>query len=356
MAFARITGGTKNQENIQNSRGEMKKKIQGVMFVVVLFILPFILRDSYLVHVLTVSCIYAVLVLSWDILSGYGGMFSFGHPLFFGLGGYASALLVMRLGISPWLGLLFGGMAAGLIGFVIGLPVLRLKGAYLAIVTLSFMIIIHSICVNWTSLTQGATGLSGIPPLSNFDIFGIEVDFDGTDRTPYYYVAAFILAISTYIQNRFVNSPIGIHLLAIREDEEAAVALGVNSARCKLVAFVLTSFLAGVVGGFHGHFIMLLSPSVFGFDVMISIMTMSLLGGAGTTLGPIAGAFILTFLSEYLREFGSLRLIMYGLFIMLAISFMPQGILRSLWESSYFRRVKLLFASFSNKLTSENLQ
>ena len=309
------------------------------IFILILILLPAVLSDNYFVHVLTVCCIYAVLVSSWDILSGYGGLFSFGHPIFFGLGGYVSALLAMKLGISPWIGLFIGAASASLIGFLVGLPVLRLKGSYLAIVTLSFMIIAHQVCTHWTSLTQGPTGLSGIPNLPNIDAFGIHVNFDGINRTPYYWMAAVILVLSTLIQMKFVNSATGIHLMAIREDEDAAQAVGINTARCKLTAFVLSSFLAGMVGSFYGNFMTLLSPGVFGFDVMITTMTMSLIGGAGTTFGPIVGAFVLTFIAEFFKEFGDIHLFLYGLFIIFGIIFMPQGILKSFWQKVRFGKV-----------------
>jgi branched-chain amino acid transport system permease protein len=314
-------------------------KIPVGIFILIIILFPIVFSDIYLVHIFTMCCIYAVLVSSWDILSGYGGMFSFGHPIFFGFGGYVSALLALKLGVSPWIGLFIGGGAASLIGFLIGLPVLRLKGSYLAIVTLSFMIIAHSVCTHWTSLTQGPTGLSGIPNLPNIHALGIHINFDGIDRIPHYYAAALILILSVFIQMKFVNSSIGIHLLAIREDEDAAQAVGVNAARCKLIAFLITSFLAGLAGGFYGNFITVLSPGVFGFDIMITIMTMSLLGGAGTTFGPIIGAFVLTFVAEFLREFGDIHLLLYGLFIIFAITFMPQGILRVFWEKVHLGKI-----------------
>lgn len=308
-----------------------------IVFSLVLLITPLFLRDPYVIHILTMSCIYAVLVSSWDVLAGYGGMFSFGHPVFFGLGGYVSALMAMRLGVSPWLGLVLGGGVASVIGLFIGLPVLRLRGPYLAIVTLSFMIIFHQICKMWTSLTMGPTGLYGIPPLSNL---GKLVAFDGVNRMPYYFVAALLLIASTYVKQKFASSSIGIHLVALREDDQAAAAVGVNATRCKLSAFVLTSFFAGLAGGLYAHYIHLLTPGIFGFHLMVTIMTMNLLGGAGTVFGPVGGAFLLTFLSEYLREFGDFRLLLYGLFIVLAISFMPQGILKDLWVR--FKRRRLL--------------
>jgi len=318
----------------------MKKKIPWFIFIFLLILFPLVFRDNYVIHIFTMSCIYGVLVLSWDILGGYGGMFSFGHPIFFGLGAYASALMAIKLGISPWLGLLIGGLAGLIAGGMIAFPVLRLRGPYVAIVTVSFLIIVHQISTNWVSLTQGPTGLSGIPSFGNIRIFGFHLNFDGTDNLPHYYLAAFILVISTAIQNKFVNSSMGIHLLAIRDDESAAIAMGVNSTQCKIVAFLLTSFLAGLIGAYYAHYILLISPGVFGFDLMVTILTMSLLGGAATTFGPIIGAFLLTFVSEYLREFGDYRLFLYGIFIIVAITFMPEGILKQIWKKMLYRGVK----------------
>ena len=325
----------------------MRKRVPGIVFVIILICSPLIIKNSYLIHLLIMCCIYGVLVSSWDILSGYGGIFSFGHPIFFALGAYSSALMALNLDVSPWLGLLIGGGIASVAGFFIGFPVLRLRGPYVAIVTVSFLIIGHQICTNWVSLTHGPTGLSGIPPLPNISILGVLINFDGINRVPYYYVAALILAIATLMQTKFVNSSTGLHLVAIREEEVAASAMGVNLAKPKIIAFVLTSFFAGMIGAFYAHYIMLVSPALFGFPIMITILTMSLLGGAGTTFGPIMGAFLLTFISEYLREFGDYRFLIYGLFIIIAISFMPQGILPGVWK--YFRSTKILRLSMDIK-------
>jgi branched-chain amino acid transport system permease protein len=315
------------------------KRIVLLAVVICLFLLPCFVRSEYLLHILILSGIFAILSASWDVLSGYTGIFSFGHAAFFGMGGYTSALLSINFGLSPWLGLIAGGITAAGLGCIIGLPTLRLRGPYVAIVTLACAIILMNICTNWVNLTNGPTGLWGIPSFPDIKIADVlTIDFSGATRINHYYLILIIMLISLYILHRIVASKLGLFLLAIRENEMAIEAMGLNVTKYKILVFSITSFFAGVAGSFYAHYIMLLTPGEFGFAPMVNILAMTMLGGAGTLLGPVVGSFFLTFLGEFLREFGEYRLVLYGLIIILTVLFMPKGIL--MWMFDFLLRIQ----------------
>jgi branched-chain amino acid transport system permease protein len=297
--------------------------------VVILLVLPVFIQDPYIMHIVILSLLYGVLACSWNLICGYTGIFTFGHQAFFGIGAYVSALLAMKLNLSPWLGLLVGGIAAGLIGLVIGLPCLRLRVApYIAITTLAFSEIVRIICMNLVGLTRGELGLWGIPAFPDISLFsGMEFSFSGVDRTGYYYVILIIFFASIVLIAWQLRSYIGLAFRAIRDEQDAALSLGVDTTRYKLLAFITSSFLAGVAGSFYAHYILILTPtSVFSLGVMIEIIAITLVGGLGTFWGPIIGAFSLIVLLEYLRTFGEYRLMIYGVMLVATIMFMPKGV------------------------------
>lgn len=297
--------------------------------MVILLVLPVFIQDPYIMHIVILSLLYGVLACSWNLICGYTGIFTFGHQAFFGIGAYVSALLAMKLNLSPWLGLLVGGIAAGLIGLVIGLPCLRLRVApYIAITTLAFSEIVRIICMNLVGLTRGELGLWGIPAFPDISLFsGMELSFSGVDRTGYYYVILIIFFASIVLIAWQLRSYIGLAFRAIRDEQDAALSLGVDTTRYKLLAFITSSFLAGVAGSFYAHYILILTPtSVFSLGVMIEIIAITLVGGLGTFWGPIIGAFSLIVLLEYLRTFGEYRLMIYGVMLVATIMFMPKGV------------------------------
>ena len=302
---------------------------------VVLFLLaaPLLAPDPYIVHILTLSLMYAVLAGSWNLLCGYAGIFSFGHQVFFGIGAYVSAIMAMRMGTSPWLGLLIGGGAAALISVVVALPCLRLRAApYIAIATLGMAEISRVVAQNLVGLTRGELGLWGIPGLSD-----IALPLAGTisfthNRIAYYYVMFVLFLLITGAIYWLIKSPFGIALKSIRESQDAAESLGVNVALYKIMVFIISAFFAGVVGSFYAHYILILTPSsVLIISVVVEIITITLIGGLGIIWGPIAGAFILTFSLEYLRFMGDYRLLIYGAILIMIILFMPEGFVRRIF-------------------------
>lgn len=300
----------------------------GVAILVAL--VPLVGPDPYTVHVLTLCLLYAALSSSWNLVSGYAGLFSFGHQAFFGLGAYVSALLAMKAGISPWLGLLLGGACAAIAGLAIALPCLRLRAPpYVAIATLGFAEICRFTAMNLVWLTRGELGLGGIPEMPAIAVPGIVSLSFSARRLPYFYLMLLIYLIVMTGMYLLVRSPFGLALKAVSDSQDAAESLGVDVSRVKIIAFAASAIIAGIIGAFYAHYVLILTPSsVFSVAVMVEILAMTLIGGQGTFVGPTVGAFVVTLLLESLRVLGEYRLLIYGALLIVLILFMPEGLVR----------------------------
>lgn len=268
------------------------------------------------ITVLVFANLMAVFAMSWDILSGYTGQISFGHSLFIGLGGYTSALLSIHLGLPLWTSIPLGALAALLGGLLIAFPALRLRGPYLALVTLvAPLIAIRVIMIKelrrWTG---GEYGIIGVPPLS----------FD--DTVNYYYSLGLMVSTAVLL-GLLARSRIGKAFEAIRENETAAEAAGLPTAKLKVLAFVVSSSLSGLGGAFYAHYLMIAPRSLFFLDLSIEIVIAAILGGIGTITGPIAGAYFLVLVREYLRPFGIWRAVLFTLLALLFLFLLPRGFL-----------------------------
>ena len=294
---------------------ERIQKIGGPVVLVFFLLLPVLGAGPYLMHLMILSLIYGILVCSWNLLFGLMGVFSFGHQAFFGIGAYIAGLATMKMGVPPWLCFLLGGAGAALISLVISWPTFRLKGPYLAIVTLAFAEVLRIICSNWVELTRGQLGMS-VSPI-----------FLGTTRYEYYYLILVLFVATWVILSKLMQSPWGLAVYAIRESQDAAESLGVNVVKLKRLAFVLTSFMAGIAGAFYAYYIGILTPDILGSGVIFTILVMGLFGGIGTLHGPIIGALALTFLAEYLRGIGDYRYLVYSLIIIFTVLFLPGGMM-----------------------------
>ncbi len=290
------------------------KSIVLLFVFLMLALFPIAWRDPYLLHLLILFFLFGTLVSSWNILFGYMGIFCFGQQAFFGIGAYASAILSSRFGLPIPLAIVSGGLFALLSSIIIGLPSLRLRGPYVALVTLAFSEVMRMICSNWVDVTRGQLGLT------------VLALFPGASRVSYYYAAFFLISVSTVLLVKVMRSSFGYVATAIRESQEAASSLGINIVKYKVLAFMLSSFMSGAAGAFYGHYILILTPDIMGLHTMVSILVMGMLGGLGTLEGPILGTFVLIFLSEYLREFGQFRFIIYGGLIILSVLFIPRGL------------------------------
>jgi branched-chain amino acid transport system permease protein len=306
-----------------------------VVIAILLIVFPIFVRDSYSLHIIILSLIFSILAASWNFLVGYTGIFSLAHQAFFGIGAYVSAIMAIRVGVSPWFGLIIGGIIAGLSSIIIGLPCLRLRAApYIAIATLAFAEISRLTCMNLGDITRGERGLWGIPifPDINLPWFGV-ISFAGGVRLPYYYLILLIFIIMMVLFYFIIHSFVGLAFRSIRESQDAAESLGVNISYYKLLAFITGGFFAGVAGGFYAHYILILTPtSILGPEIMIDILMMTIVGGIGTFIGPMLGAFLITLGLEYLRILQDYRLMAFGALLIVIILFVPGGIGRNLFR------------------------
>lgn len=268
--------------------------------------------NPYYSGILTMVCINVILAVSLNLATGFLGQLVLGHAGFMSVGAYSAALFTMYSGlptvVSFPLALLVGGIVAAAFGVIIGVPALRLKGDYLAILTLGFGEIIR-VLILAMPFTGGAAGLSGIPLLTTFT-----------------YV--FIIAIITVaVIFAFIHSRHGRAVIAIREDEIAAEAAGIHTTYYKLLAFVLAAFFAGIAGGLYAHHIGVLDPSKFDFNYSVEILIMVVLGGMGSITGSIVAAIVLTLLPELLRGFSEYRMLIYSVILICVMLFKPSGLL-----------------------------
>jgi len=301
-----------------------------ITLFVVLFALPSAITDRYFQHIMVLSCIYVILASSWNLLAGYSGLLNLGHAAFFGIAAYSSALLVIHIGLSPWLGIFVGAAISALFGVGLGVPALRLRGPYLAIVTIGFSEIIKLVSMNWVGLTRGSLGLSEIPPLTPIKLSqNLKIEFI-TEQNAYYVILIFTI-LTLFVIRKLVKSEFGLTLESMREEEDGAESIGINTSQYKLVIFMISAFIAGFAGGLYAHYVRLLSPETLSLHETFTVLTMVAVGGIGTFVGPVIGAVFLTVLSEALRFFEEainfdIRMVIYGALLMVTILFMRKGI------------------------------
>lgn len=309
-----------------------------IIALIVFVAFPLLVSNQYYVTVLTLGGVYAVLAMSLNLISGFMGITSLGHAAFWGVGAYTAALLSTRLGWPFWATMISACIVSMVFGFLLGLPTLRLSGRYLTIVTLAFCEIIKTIENNWRSLTGGASGVTGIPAP---ELFGFKFD---TPLKIYYMVL--VLAIMAYaIIHRLMDSKLGRGITAVRDDYIAAQAMGVKDSRYKIMAFVISSVLAGMIGGFYAHYMRFISPLNFTFDQSTLILSMIIIGGLGNLTGSVVGAIVLTVLPEVLRPLMAWRQVIYGALLVIVILFKPTGLLgnvnlKHIKQRELFRRKK----------------
>ena len=290
-----------------------------VGFLIAVAALPWLLPNQYLVHIFVVAGVYVTMAMGLNLLMGYAGQVSLGHAGFYGLGAYVSAVLSVRFGVSPWLGMPVAAAATGALAYVLGIPTLRLKSYYLAMATLGIGVVLHLAFVQLYPVTGGSSGLAGILP---WDIGPIHF----TTATHHYLLVWAFAAAALWMARNLVNSRVGRVLRALGESEVAAEAMGVDTAAEKRRVFVLSAVYASVAGSLYAHYITVISPEIFSFLFSVVLVLMVALGGIGLYWGAVIGAFLLTVLPEALRRFGDWELPLYGLTLILVMLFLPRGI------------------------------
>ena len=283
-------------------------------------------QNFYHVNIMVSALIFVVLGLGLNITVGLAGLLDLGYIAFFAVGAYTYALLNSNFGLGFWICLPLGGLMGMLFGTVLGFPILRLRGDYLAIVTLGFGSITKIVLENWDTVFGGAAGIANIP---RPELFGLVLD--GREKSVYsYYLVLALVVLTIFVTNRLKNSRIGRAWMALREDEIACVAMGVDMARTKLSAYALGAFWAGLVGVIFAAHNSFINPDSFTFMDSAMILAMVVLGGMGSILGVIIAALALKLLPEYLRAFAEYRMLVFGGVMVLMMLFRPQGLISNM--------------------------
>jgi len=299
-------------------------------FSVFVMLAPQLFSGGYLMNVLVFVGINTMLAIALNLLLGYAGQISLGHAGFFGLGAYLSGILTTTYTLNPWVAMPVAAIVVGVLAGIIGFPILKLKGHYLAMATLGLGIIIFIVFNETIELTGGPSGLPGIP---NLEIAGISFD---SDVKNYYLIWGFTLAVMLFSLN-LSNSRIGRALRAIHDSEVAAQVLGVNARLLKVQIFALSAVISSLAGSLYAHTMTFVSPTSFGFNFSIELLTMVVIGGLGSIYGSFLGAALLTLLPEFLRAAHDYDIIIYGGLLMLMVMYMPGGLVRGI--PALFRKI-----------------
>ncbi|CEP69212.1 ABC transporter, permease [Moorella glycerini] len=327
IIYGERTGGI---EKIYGVMERHKGKALGIMVLFAL-VLPFLLSgNNYLLHVIVIGGIYSIIALGLNFQVGSTGMVNFAPAAFYGTGAYTSAVLAVKFGISPWLGMICGLFMAALLGVVFGFPALKTRGYYLSLVTIALQVIFTLMIIN-TSWLGGPNGIPGIPAYQLFgysfrkplEILGFQLPY----QTNYFYLIFLLLGLVALAASRLYNSRIGLAWNAIEQDEIVAATQGINLTKIKLLAFSLGAAFAGVAGALYAHYTSFIGNEDFDFSKSLVLICMVLLGGMDNVVGVTLGAILLTIIDEKLRDFADYRMLMYALILIIILITRPQGLL-----------------------------
>lgn len=301
----------------------------GLAALIVLGLLvPLVVQDTYTRHLFIMAFIYAVVASSWDLSLGYAGIFNFGHVAFFGIGVYATGLTAKLIGLDPWLAMLFGGVAASAAAALIALPVVRLQGIYVVLVTFAFSQLVLQVVISQSDVTGGTQGLVRVPTI---ELFGY--NFIRDFKFGYYYVAFTMMVIAVACLRWLARSDFGLSIVAMRDNEDYAASRGIPIALQRLKVLMFSAFFAGIAGGFFVIYLRVASPEVFSFASTSLILSMVLVGGTSTIYGPVLAALVLTFVSEGLANVEGLaegRFILIAVAMIVVLIFLPKGLASAL--------------------------
>jgi branched-chain amino acid transport system permease protein len=295
-----------------------KKRLLFIALSILLLAAPLLFQTRYSQHVLILILLYVTLGSAWNILGGYAGQLSLGHAAFFGIGAYSAAVLASKTGLSPWLGMMLGPMVALPVALLVGWICFRLRGPYFTLSTIAIGEVVRLIALNWRDLTGGAVGVVIRPSI-----------LSGTSKIPYYYIIL-VVAVATVALCRWISRrKLGYFLMAIREDEETAESIGIDTTRYKLVALSLSAAITALAGAFYANYFLFVEPTVvLPLALSVEIVLIAIIGGLGTVPGPLLGAVLLKLSSEVFRNyFEQANLLIYGALLIAVILFMPGGLM-----------------------------
>jgi branched-chain amino acid transport system permease protein len=297
---------------------DKKKFAVTIAALIALSVLPIFL-GKYSIFLLSMLAVYALVSIGLNLLMGFTGQIAAGHAGFLALGAYFTAILGTKVEWMPCLVvLLLAGIFSGIIGFFLGIPILRLKGFYIAMATLAFGVVVSEIILQWSSLTNGDNGLN--VPVATIAGFAFDSDYK------LFYLIVAVTIIMTYLAKNLVNGYIGRAFIALRESDVAARTIGIDLAKYKTIAFAVSAFYTGVAGGLFAYLITFLSPDAFTIELSIDFIAMIVIGGMGSILGSIIGAVILTGMQQILAGLLDLQILIFGIALIVFMIFMPKGI------------------------------
>ena len=307
------------------AKNDLKKRLMYGLFILLAVLAPLFITGDYPQHIMVMCGIWVISSMGLNLILGYVGQLNLAHGTFFGIGAYSTALLVQGLGLSFWLALPLGCLITALLGFLTGLPTLRTRGHYFPIATMCLGISIYYVVARWDELTGGARGLFGIPRPNPIPLpFVGEVAFDTTLAC--YYLVLFCVFLTMVAISRFAHSLVGKRLGAIRGNENLAQSVGINTMRDKVIFLSISTLIAGLAGGLYAAYMgsLMAEQAHFlgSFEMLLNVM----IGGVGTMAGPIIGGILLPILTEAFHFLGGLRLVVYGILLILIMGFLPQGI------------------------------
>ncbi|HKP87370.1 MAG TPA: branched-chain amino acid ABC transporter permease [Blastocatellia bacterium] len=284
---------------------------------------PLVVEARYAQHVLILILLYVALGSAWNILGGFAGQLSLGHAAFFGIGAYTAAIIASKSALSPWWAIVLGPVVVLPVAVVVGWVCFRLRGPYFTLATIAVGEMVRLVALNWRELTGGAVGVVIRPSV-----------FSGTSKIPYYYVILAIAAATVALCYRISRRKIGYFLMAIREDEETAESIGINTTRYKLVALGMSAMLTAVCGAFYANYFLFVDPTiVLPLALSVEIVLIAIIGGLGTVAGPAVGAVLLRLASEAFRnltagtKYEQAHVLIYGALLIIVILFMPDGLM-----------------------------
>jgi branched-chain amino acid transport system permease protein len=306
--------------------------------IALVIVLPLVVTDRFATDIFIRILLFAFIGVAWNLMGGYAKQLSLGHAAYFGLGAYTSTILEIRFGISPWIGMLAGGVVAMLASLPIGALCFRLRGPYFAIATIATAQVLMLLFLKFRDFAWGAEGTT----IPNFGDAPLMMQFD--DKASYYYVALALLALGLAITYRIEHSWMGYYLVAIGEDEDAAQAIGVNAPRVKRDIYMISAFLTALAGTYYVQYIYFIDPATaFSFNISVEAALVSIVGGIGTLWGPVVGTVLLETTSALLQSWlgssaGGVQLTVYSLILIAVILWRPSGLL-GLFTDAYRRLV-----------------
>jgi branched-chain amino acid transport system permease protein len=320
------------------NRGEkLRPHLPWIIIMGAVIFLPMVFPSNYFISVMFFVAIYGVLASSLGMLIGYAGLFSLAQPTWFGVGAYVAGVLAARDIVPPWMGIMIGALSVGLISYIIGAPVLRLRGHYLACATFGILIIGEIAFIQLSDITGGHSGLLGIPPLS---IGGFVFQ-----NILHYYFLSWALCIGCLcFYLNIIHSRVGRAIRASHDSEMASKTMGIDVAKYRLEVFILTSVVTGLAGGIFCFYLRFAAPSIFGFALLVELILMIIVGGIGNLWGYLLGSFVITWMGELLNlsagkvlpvMTGNVQAVFFGILIILILIFVPGGL--SAWFEQLFQ-------------------